>query len=136
MGLVWLSVFLLPTLLVGTGMGFRGVGGLCTVIGGGLGVTGSGCEEVVGHGGATWGGVRGSAGGVLPMSIARKVWIASILSGGASWMPAMALVRQPVSWRILSVAVMVGIGIVWWQKRKVSVVRLPPVSAMTAWMHR
>ena len=115
MGLVWLSVFLLSTLLVGTGVGFGGVGGIRTAIGGGLGVTRSGCVEVVGRGGATWGGVGSSVGGVLPMSIARKVWIASILSGGASWMPATALVRQPVSWRILSVAVMVGIGMVWWQ---------------------
>ena len=57
-------------------------------------MTGSGCVEVVGCGGATRGGVCGLVGGVLPMSIARKVWIPSILSGGASWMPAMASVRQ------------------------------------------
>jgi hypothetical protein len=136
MGLVWLSVFLLSTLLVGTGVGFGGVGGIRTAIGGGLGVTRSGCVEVVGRGGATWGGVGSSVGGVLPMSIARKVWIASILSGGVSWMPAMALVRRTVACRILLVAVMVGIGIVWWQKQKVLVVRLPPVSAMTTRMHR
>ena len=111
MGLVWLSMFLLSTLLVGTGVWFGGVGGICMVIGGGLGVTGSGCVEVVGPGGATWGGVRSSVGGVLPMSITRRVWIASVLSGGASWMPAMASVRWAVAWRILLVAVMVGIGI-------------------------
>ena len=112
MGLVWSSVFVLFTLLVGIGVGFGGVGGIRTVIGGGLGVTGSGCVEVVGRGGATWGGVRGLVGEVLQMSIARKFWIASILSGGASWMPAMASVRRAIAWRILSVVVMVGIGIV------------------------
>jgi hypothetical protein len=36
---------------------------------------------------------------------------------------------------ILLVAVMVGIGIAWWQKRKVSVMRSPHVSAITTWMH-
>ena len=91
---MWSSMFLLSTLLVGTGVGFGGVGGISPVIGGGLGVKGSGCMEVVGCGGATWGGVRGLVGGVLPMSIAHRVWIASILSGEASWMPAMALVRH------------------------------------------
>ena len=75
---------------------------------------GSVCVEVVGRGGATWGGARGLVGGVLQMSIARRVWIASILSGGASCMPAMALVRRAAAWRILSVAVMVGVGMAWW----------------------
>ena len=63
------------------------------------------------------------------MSIPHRVWIASNLSGsdGASCTPTMAVVRRAVAWRILSVAVMVGIGMVWWQKQKVSVMRLPPV---------
>jgi hypothetical protein len=92
-------------------------------------VTGPVCVEVVGRGRATRGGMRGLVGEVLPTSIARRVWIASILSGGASCMPVMALVRQAVAWRILSVAVMVGMGIGWWQKQKVSVICSPPVSA-------
>ncbi len=115
MGLVWSSVFVLFTLLVGIGVGFGGVGGIRSVIGEGLGVTGSGCVAVVGCGGAAWGGVCSLVGGVSPMSIAHRVWIACILSGGASCMPAMASVRRAVAWRILSVAVMVGIGMVWWQ---------------------
>ncbi len=63
MGLVWLSVFLLFTLLVGIGVGFGGVGGICSVIGEGLGVTGSGCVAVVGHGGAAWEGMHSAMGG-------------------------------------------------------------------------
>ena len=35
MGLVWLSVFLLSKLMVGIGVGYGGVGGTHTVIGGG-----------------------------------------------------------------------------------------------------
>ena len=97
---------------------------------------GSGCVEVVGRGGAAWEDVYSLVGGVSPMSIARRVWIASILSGGASCILAMASVRQAVAWRILLLAMMVGIGIAWWQKRKVLVMRSPPVSAMTTQMHR
>ena len=93
MGLVWSSVFLLFTLLVGIGVGFGGGGGIRSVIGEGLGDTGSGCVAVVGRGGAAWGGVHSAVGGVSPMSIARRVWIASISSGGASCMPAMSSVR-------------------------------------------
>ncbi len=65
MVLVWSSVFLLFTLLVGIGVGFGvgGVGGIRSVIGGGLGVAGSGCVEVVGCGGAVWGGVHSLVGG-------------------------------------------------------------------------
>ncbi len=45
------------------------------------------------HGGAAWGGVHSAVGGGSPMSIACRVWIASISSGGASCMPAMLSVR-------------------------------------------
>ncbi len=49
MGLVWLSVFLLPTLMVGYVVGSGGVRGICTVIVGGLGASESVGVEVVGR---------------------------------------------------------------------------------------
>ena len=136
MGLVWLSVSLLPVLMVGIVVGSGGVGGIRTVIVGGLGALRSVYVEVVGRGWAPWGGARSLVGGVSPMSIARRVWMASNSSGGASWMPAMVLVRRAVAWRILLVAVMVATGMAWWQNQKVLVMRSPQVSAMTTRMQQ
>ena len=79
-------------------------------------------------------GVLGSVGGTLPRKSVRRAWIAASLSGGASWTPSIAAVRSAMAWRVLSVAMMVGTGMVWWQNQNVSVMRSPPVSAIKTLM--
>ena len=81
-------------------------------------------------------GVVGSVGGTLSRRSVCRAWIAASLSGRASWTPAIAAVRRAVAWRILSVAVMVGTKMAWWQNRNVSVMCLPPVSATKTMMQR
>ena len=81
-------------------------------------------------------GVVGSVGGTLPRRNVHKAWIAASLSGGASWTPAIAAVRRAVAWRILSVVVIVGTGMAWWQNWNVLVMRSPPVSAIKTLMQR
>jgi hypothetical protein len=56
--------------------------------------------------------------------------------GWASWTPSIAAVRRAVASRILSVAVIFGTGMAWWLYLKVSVMRLPPVSAIKTRMQR
>jgi hypothetical protein len=66
--------------------------------------------------GASTGGVRrmlGAGGGSGATLLSRRmwrVWMASILLGGASWMPAMAEVSRSVASMIMLVAVISGIG--------------------------
>ncbi len=79
-------------------------------------------------------GVVGSVGGTLPRRNVHKAWIAASLSGGASWTPAIAAVRRAVAWRILSVAMMAGTGMAWWQNWNVSVMCLPPVFTIKTMM--
>jgi hypothetical protein len=55
-------------------------------------------------------GVGGESGATLPSRSAQRDWMASILSGGASWMPAMAAVSLVVASMILLVAVISGTG--------------------------
>ena len=81
-------------------------------------------------------GVVGSVGGTLPRRSLSGAWIEASLSGGASWTPSIAGVRHAVAWRILSVAVMVGTRMAWWQNRNVSVMHSPPVSAIKTLMQR
>jgi hypothetical protein len=81
-------------------------------------------------------GVVGSVGGTSPMRSVCRACITASLSGGASWTPSIAAVRFAVAWRILSVAMMVGTGMAWWQNWNVSVMRLPPVSAIKTLMQR
>jgi hypothetical protein len=83
----------------------------------------------------TCGGV-GAVGGTLPRSSVCSVWIVASSSSGASWTPSIAAVRHAVAPRILSVAAMLGTGMAWWQKWNVSVMRLPPVSAIKTRMQR
>ena len=81
-------------------------------------------------------GVVGSVGGTSPRRSVRRAWIAASSSGGASWTPSIAAVRHAVAWRILSVAMMVGTGMAWWQNRNVLVMRSPPVSTIKTLMQR
>jgi hypothetical protein len=53
-------------------------------------------------------GAGGGSGATLPRRRVQRDWIASILSGGASWMPAMAAMSLVVASMILSVAVISG----------------------------
>ena len=80
--------------------------------------------------------MQGAVGGTSPRSSVRRAWIAASSSGGASWTPSIAAVRRAVASRILSVAVMPGTGMVWWQNRNVLVMRSPSVSAIKTWMQR
>jgi hypothetical protein len=55
-------------------------------------------------------GVGGGSGATLPSRSVQRDWMASILSGGASWTPAMVVVSLVVAPMILSVAVFSGTG--------------------------
>jgi hypothetical protein len=55
-------------------------------------------------------GVGGGSGATLPSRSVQRDWMASILLGGASWMPAMAAVSLVVVLMILLVAVISGTG--------------------------
>ncbi len=55
-------------------------------------------------------GAGGGIGATLPSRSVRRDWMAFILSGGASGMPAMAAVSLVVSSMILLVAVISGTG--------------------------
>ncbi len=55
-------------------------------------------------------GVGGGRGAILPSRSVRRDWMASILSRGASWTPAMAVVSLVVVSMILLVAVISGTG--------------------------
>ncbi len=55
-------------------------------------------------------GVGGGSGATLPSRSLQRDWMASILSGGASWMPAMAAVSLVVASMILLVAVISRTG--------------------------
>ena len=90
---------------------------------------------MMGHGALICGGV-GEVGGTLPRSSIRRAWIAASSLGGASWTPSIAVVRCAIASRILSVAMMLGTGMAWWQKRNVSVMSLPPVLAIKTQMQR
>ena len=63
----------------------------------------------------------GSVGGISPKRSVCSARIAESVSGGASWTPLILAVRRAMASTILSVAVMVGTGMVWWQNRNVSV---------------
>ncbi len=52
----------------------------------------------------------GGSGETLPSRSLQRDWVASILSGGASWMPAMAVVSLVVASMILLVAIISGTG--------------------------
>ncbi len=75
-------------------------------------------------------------GGVSPRRIVQSDWIASSLSGKASWTPLIAALRHAMASRILSVAVVLGTGMEWWQKQNVLVMRSLLVSAMMTWMQQ
>jgi hypothetical protein len=49
-------------------------------------------------------GVGGGGSAILPSRSVQRDWMASILSGGVSWMPAMAAVSLVVALMILLVA--------------------------------
>jgi hypothetical protein len=55
-------------------------------------------------------GVGGGSNATLPIRSVQRGWIASILSGGASWMPAMVAGSLIVASMILLVAVISGTG--------------------------
>ena len=74
----------------------------CVSVGVSAGV-GCGCVGVV---------VGGDVGLLSPRRIEWRDFMASSLSGGVCWVPVRADVRQFVASMILSVAVMVGIGMV------------------------
>ena len=67
------------------------------------GVGGGGVGRMLGDGG-------GSSVRTLPRRSVQRNWMASILLGGASWMPAMAAVSLDVASMILLVAVISGTG--------------------------
>ncbi len=52
----------------------------------------------------------GESSATSPSRSVQRDWMASILSGGASWMPAMAAASLVVALMILSVAVIFGDG--------------------------
>ena len=56
-------------------------------------------------------GVGGGSRAILPGRSVQRDWMTSILSGGASWMPAMAAVSLVVASMNLSVPVISGTGI-------------------------
>lgn len=114
---------LIPTLLH---VGFRTFSGLRMK---------TGLSSLMGRGALTCGRV-GAVEGTSPRISVRSTWIAASLSGGASWTPSIAAVRRAVVSRILSVAVMVGTGMAWWQNQNVSVMRSPPVPAIKTRMQR
>ncbi len=66
------------------------------------GVSGGGVGRMLGDG--------GGSSGILPSRSMQKDWMASILLGGTSWMPAMVAVSLVVVSMILSVAVISGTG--------------------------
>jgi len=98
----------------------------------GLHIT-TGSSSIMGYGALICGGV-GEIGGTLPRSSICRAWIAASLLGGASWTPSIAVVRCAIASRILSVAMMLGTGMAWWQKRNVSVMSSPPVLAIKTQM--
>ncbi len=55
-------------------------------------------------------GAGGGSGATLTSRSVWRDWMASILSGGASWMPAMAAVSLVVTSMILLVAIISGTG--------------------------
>ncbi len=55
-------------------------------------------------------GVGGGSGATSPSRSVQRDWMASILLGGASWMPAMAVVSLVVASMILLVEVISGTG--------------------------
>ena len=55
-------------------------------------------------------GVGGGSGATLPSRSVQRDWMAFILLGGASWMPATAVISLVVASIILSVAVISGTG--------------------------
>ncbi len=55
-------------------------------------------------------GVGGERGATLPSRSVQRDWMASILSGGVSWMPAMAAISLFVASMILLVAVISWTG--------------------------
>ncbi len=55
-------------------------------------------------------GVGGGSSATSPSRSVQRDWMASILSGSASWMPAMAMASLVVASMILLVAVISGIG--------------------------
>jgi hypothetical protein len=85
--------------------------------------------------GEAGGSTRTGTGGILPSSSCQCVRMACILLGVASWTPVMASVRIHVVATILSVDVMVGKGMAWSLKQKVSVSRSPPVPSIIVCMH-
>ncbi len=56
-------------------------------------------------------GAGGGSGATLPCRRVQRDWMASILSGGAFWMPAMAAVSLSVASMILLVAVISWTGV-------------------------
>jgi hypothetical protein len=66
------------------------------------GVSGGGVGGVLGFG--------GGSGATSPSRSVQRDWMASILSGGTSWMPAMVAVSLAVALMILLVAVISGTG--------------------------
>ncbi len=81
-------------------------------------------------------GVSGGNGATLPSSSVQRDWMASILLGGASWIPAMAVVSLVVASMILSVAVIFRTGMARYLKRNMSGILSPPMLAMRTQMHR
>jgi hypothetical protein len=70
-------------------------------------------SSTAGVGGGDGGRMLGDGGGsgaTSPSRSAQRDWMASILLGGASWMPAMAAVSLVVALMILSVAAISGTG--------------------------
>ncbi len=66
--------------------------------------------EVGGGGVGRMLGVGGGSGAASPSRSVQRDWMVSILSGGASWIPAMVAVSLVVASMILSVAVISGTG--------------------------
>jgi hypothetical protein len=98
-----------------------------------VGVVGETVDKGVGEAA----GSKGTGtGGILPSRSCWSVRMACILLGGASWMPVMASVRRRVAAMILSMDVMVGAGMVWCLKQKVSVSCSPPVPSIIVCMHQ
>ncbi len=62
------------------------------------------------------------SGATLPIRSVQRNWMASILLGGASWMPAMAAVSLVTALMILLVAVIFGTEMAWCLKQNVLVI--------------
>jgi hypothetical protein len=94
------------------------------------GVGGGGVGRMLGVGGGS------GSGATLPSRSVQRDWMASNLSGGASYMPSMAAVSLVVATMILLVAVISKTGMALCLNRNVLVILSLPVSAMRTQMQR